>query len=227
MPAVFGGAIVTEQIFRVPGIGSLLITAILANDTPVVMAVTFVLRLPRRPLQPHRRYPLWLARPPHLLPLRRRRRSSLAAQRRRACLAWPRGVAALPPPPARGGERRRSCALMVLAVAARAVALAACRSTRSTSRAKLQGAVAGRIRSAPTISARTCWRACSMAGASRSRSGSPPCWSRSSSACMVGAVAGMSRGSVDAGADVAHRPVPVAAAAAAAAAGDLPVPRRR
>ncbi|MGH7040129.1 MAG: ABC transporter permease [Stellaceae bacterium] len=42
MPAVFGGAIVTEQIFRVPGIGSLLISAILANDTPVIMAVSFV-----------------------------------------------------------------------------------------------------------------------------------------------------------------------------------------
>jgi peptide/nickel transport system permease protein len=42
MPLVFGGAIVTEQIFRVPGIGSLLISAILANDTPVIMAVTFV-----------------------------------------------------------------------------------------------------------------------------------------------------------------------------------------
>jgi peptide/nickel transport system permease protein len=42
MPAVFGGAIVTEQIFRIPGIGSLLITSILSNDTPVVMAVTFV-----------------------------------------------------------------------------------------------------------------------------------------------------------------------------------------
>ncbi len=42
MPVVFGGAIVTEQIFRVPGIGSLLISAMLANDTPVVMAVTFV-----------------------------------------------------------------------------------------------------------------------------------------------------------------------------------------
>ena len=42
MPAVFGGAIVTEQIFRVPGIGSLLISAMLSNDTPVVMAVTFV-----------------------------------------------------------------------------------------------------------------------------------------------------------------------------------------
>src|SRR5205807_9378284 len=42
MPAVFGGAIVTEQIFRVPGIGSLLISSILANDTPVIIAVTFI-----------------------------------------------------------------------------------------------------------------------------------------------------------------------------------------
>jgi peptide/nickel transport system permease protein len=42
VPTVFGGAIVTEQIFRIPGIGSLLINAMLANDTPVVMAVTFV-----------------------------------------------------------------------------------------------------------------------------------------------------------------------------------------
>jgi len=42
MPALFGGAIVTEQIFRIPGIGSLLISAVLANDTPVIMAVTFV-----------------------------------------------------------------------------------------------------------------------------------------------------------------------------------------
>lgn len=43
MPIVFGGAVITEQIFRVPGIGSLLIDAILANDTPVIMAVTFVI----------------------------------------------------------------------------------------------------------------------------------------------------------------------------------------
>jgi peptide/nickel transport system permease protein len=42
LPIVFSGAIVTEQIFRVPGIGSLLISAILANDTPVIMGVTFV-----------------------------------------------------------------------------------------------------------------------------------------------------------------------------------------
>ena len=42
MPGIFGGAIVTEQIFRIPGIGSLLIDSILRNDTPVIMAVTFV-----------------------------------------------------------------------------------------------------------------------------------------------------------------------------------------
>jgi peptide/nickel transport system permease protein len=42
LPAVFTGAVVTEQIFRVPGIGSLLITSIENSDTPVVMAITFV-----------------------------------------------------------------------------------------------------------------------------------------------------------------------------------------
>ena len=42
MPLIFTGAVITEQIFRVPGIGSLLIASILASDTPVVMAITFV-----------------------------------------------------------------------------------------------------------------------------------------------------------------------------------------
>jgi peptide/nickel transport system permease protein len=42
VPAIFTGAVITEQIFRVPGIGSLLIVSILSNDTPVVMAITFV-----------------------------------------------------------------------------------------------------------------------------------------------------------------------------------------
>ena len=42
LPSIFGGAIVTEQIFRVPGIGSLLISAILANDTPVIMGPIIV-----------------------------------------------------------------------------------------------------------------------------------------------------------------------------------------
>ena len=40
LPAVFTGAVVTEQIFRVPGIGSLLIASIQNSDTPVVMAIT-------------------------------------------------------------------------------------------------------------------------------------------------------------------------------------------
>ncbi|MCC6177915.1 MAG: ABC transporter permease [Chloroflexi bacterium] len=42
LPTVFTGAVVTEQIFRVPGIGSLLITSIQANDTPVIMAIIMV-----------------------------------------------------------------------------------------------------------------------------------------------------------------------------------------
>jgi peptide/nickel transport system permease protein len=41
IPEIFGGAIITEQIFRVPGIGSALIVAIGGKDTPTVMAITF------------------------------------------------------------------------------------------------------------------------------------------------------------------------------------------
>jgi peptide/nickel transport system permease protein len=42
IPAIFGGAIVTENLFRVNGIGALLITSINNSDTPVVMAITFI-----------------------------------------------------------------------------------------------------------------------------------------------------------------------------------------
>lgn len=42
IPGIFTGAIVTEQLFRVPGIGSLLIRAMQSSDTPVVMAITFI-----------------------------------------------------------------------------------------------------------------------------------------------------------------------------------------
>lgn len=42
IPAIFTGALVTEQIFRVPGIGALLIESIYRSDTPVVMAITFI-----------------------------------------------------------------------------------------------------------------------------------------------------------------------------------------
>ncbi len=42
VPAIFTGALITEQVFRVPGIGALLIESINRNDTPVVMAITII-----------------------------------------------------------------------------------------------------------------------------------------------------------------------------------------
>ena len=42
VPAIFAGAIITEQIFRVNGIGELLISSINRSDTPVVMAIVFI-----------------------------------------------------------------------------------------------------------------------------------------------------------------------------------------
>jgi peptide/nickel transport system permease protein len=42
IPTIFAGAIVTEQIFRVNGLGELLIRSIQNSDTPVVMALTFI-----------------------------------------------------------------------------------------------------------------------------------------------------------------------------------------
>lgn len=42
IPAVFGGAIITEQVFKVNGIGQLLIIAIQGGDVPVVQTVSFI-----------------------------------------------------------------------------------------------------------------------------------------------------------------------------------------
>ncbi|MCH2164679.1 MAG: ABC transporter permease [Marinovum sp.] len=42
IPNIFGGAIITEVIFKVNGIGQLLITALFANDLPMVMTLTFI-----------------------------------------------------------------------------------------------------------------------------------------------------------------------------------------
>ena len=42
IPAIFTGALITEQVFRVPGIGALLIESINRNDTPVIMAITII-----------------------------------------------------------------------------------------------------------------------------------------------------------------------------------------
>ena len=130
MPAIFGGAIVTEQIFRIPGIGSLLISSILANDTPVIMAVTFVfaclvvlfnliadilygwldprITLPLRPASPRRRAPRGTSR--------RGWRPGGAS----AAIGW-RSSSGVDPARHRAGRP------------ARARSSGACRSTRSTS----------------------------------------------------------------------------------------------
>jgi peptide/nickel transport system permease protein len=42
IPAVFGGAIITEQVFKVNGIGQLLIIAIQGGDVPVVQTVSVI-----------------------------------------------------------------------------------------------------------------------------------------------------------------------------------------
>ena len=42
LPAVFGGAIITEQVFKVNGLGQLLISAIHGNDIPMVLTLTFI-----------------------------------------------------------------------------------------------------------------------------------------------------------------------------------------
>lgn len=42
VPAIFGGAIITEQIFKVNGLGQLLILSIQINDVPVVQTLIFI-----------------------------------------------------------------------------------------------------------------------------------------------------------------------------------------
>ncbi|MFT4183611.1 MAG: ABC transporter permease [Rhizobium sp.] len=42
VPQIFGGAIITEQVFKVNGIGELLISSIQANDLPMVQTLTFI-----------------------------------------------------------------------------------------------------------------------------------------------------------------------------------------
>jgi peptide/nickel transport system permease protein len=42
IPGIFGGAIITEQIFRINGLGQLLIVSIGQNDLPMVQTLTFI-----------------------------------------------------------------------------------------------------------------------------------------------------------------------------------------
>ena len=45
VPYLIGGAVVTEQIFSWPGIGSLMVTSITNRDYPVVMGITVMIAI--------------------------------------------------------------------------------------------------------------------------------------------------------------------------------------
>ena len=61
--ALFGGLIITEQIFSIPGMGRLFIDALQTGDVHVLVAWIVVDRDLHRPLQPARRRALRRARP--------------------------------------------------------------------------------------------------------------------------------------------------------------------
>ena len=62
--ALFGGLIITEEIFSIPGMGRLFIDALHAGDAPVLVAWMIVTAVLRRPLQPARRRAVRRPRPP-------------------------------------------------------------------------------------------------------------------------------------------------------------------
>jgi peptide/nickel transport system permease protein len=45
LPALFGGALITEEIFNYPGMGLLTVQATGARDVPVVMGITLIITI--------------------------------------------------------------------------------------------------------------------------------------------------------------------------------------
>ena len=45
LPLIFGGAIITEQVFKVNGIGQQLILAIYANDLPTIQTLITIITI--------------------------------------------------------------------------------------------------------------------------------------------------------------------------------------
>jgi peptide/nickel transport system permease protein len=43
--ALIGGALIVEQIFRIPGLGSAIVEAILREDFPVVLAIVMIVSI--------------------------------------------------------------------------------------------------------------------------------------------------------------------------------------
>ena len=220
MPAVFGGAIVTEQIFRIPGIGSLLIDAILRNDTPVIMAVTFVFSCLVILFNLHRRPAVWLARPPHHLPLSRGR--GCRARRAPASRPGPRPGGAS----SATGWPTAACgcwALLVLAVLLGPlfykVGINDIDFTGPPGQARA-GAPAGHRRPGPRPAGAHALRRAHLAGGGPGGDADGH-HRRRDHRRHRRHLARLGRHR----ADVGHRPVPQPAAAAAAAAADLPVPR--
>ncbi|MEZ4598013.1 MAG: ABC transporter permease subunit [Chloroflexota bacterium] len=58
-----GGAVGVEEVFAWPGMGSLIVDAIVGKDYPVLQGVFLVIATCVVAANPHRRRPLWRARP--------------------------------------------------------------------------------------------------------------------------------------------------------------------
>ena len=92
---LLGGVVVTESVFAIPGVGRLVVDAILQRDYPVIQGVLLIFSADLRRREPDHRSPLRGDRPAH--PLLSRRMADLAAEtatdleapaRKRRSLAW-------------------------------------------------------------------------------------------------------------------------------------------
>ena len=161
---LIGGAVVTESVFALPGIGRLTVDAIVRRDYPVIQGVILIISGVYVLPQPGHRRPLCRPRPPHPLltaprlaraPRRQRRRGSPRRAGRGFIRRQPTMVAGL------------ACLALILAAGLAAPSLGTVdpSSLRPVTRLREPGATSG---SAPTSTAATSTRARSTARGSRS-----------------------------------------------------------
>ena len=65
LPSMFGGSVIIESIFSVPGMGQLGFEAVLSRDYPVIMAITAISALSHADRTADFRYPVCSARSAH------------------------------------------------------------------------------------------------------------------------------------------------------------------